>query len=211
MTEQVELAETNEIKAVLFDMGGVIVQLDALENVLGPSSLTSDEIWNGWILSDAVQQFERGQCSVEHFASSIVEELSLRGTAEEFIDRFTRFPQGLYPGAIDMVGCVPPSVITGVLSNTSGLHWDHQIDAEVVRGLFQRQYLSYELGLAKPEREIFDYAVEDLGLPARQVLFIDDNQINVDGARKAGLSAGLAKGPDQAAEVLRDFAVLAVS
>ncbi len=36
------------IKAVLFDMGGVIVQLDSLENVLGPSTLNPDEIWNGW-------------------------------------------------------------------------------------------------------------------------------------------------------------------
>lgn len=200
--------EINEIKAVLFDMGGIIVQLDALENVLGPSSLTSDEIWNGWILSDAVQQFERGQCSVEHFATSIVDELSLHGTAAEFIDRFTRFPQGLYPGAVAMVASVPPAVITGVLSNTSGLHWDHQIDAEVVRGLFQRRYLSYELGLAKPERDIFDFAVADLGIPAAEVLFIDDNQINVDGARAAGLSSGLAKGPEQAAQVLRDFAVV---
>ena len=35
-----------DIKAVLFDMGGVIVQLDSLENVLGPSTLNPDEIWN---------------------------------------------------------------------------------------------------------------------------------------------------------------------
>jgi len=203
-----ELTESVEIRAVLFDMGGVIVQLDALENVLGRSSLSSEEIWNGWILSDAVQQFERGQCSVEHFAESIVDELSLEGSAEEFIERFVRFPQGLYPGAVEMAASIPPNVITGVLSNTSALHWDNQIDAEVVRGLFQRSYLSYAVGLAKPEREIFDFAVADLALPAEQVLFIDDNQINVDGALAAGLRAGLAKGPEQATQVLRDYGVV---
>lgn len=197
----------SDIKAVLFDMGGVIVQLDSLENVLGPSTLTSDEIWNGWILSPAVQQFERGQCTVEQFATAIVSELELEGTVDEFIARFLAFPQGLYPGAVEMVGSVPDHVITGVLSNTSAIHWDNQIDAEIVRGLCQRSYLSYAMGVAKPERDIFDLAVADLGLAADQVLFIDDNQINVDGAIAAGLQGGLAKGPEQAADVLRAFGV----
>lgn len=198
----------SEINAVLFDMGGVIVKLDSLENVLGPSALTSDEIWNAWILCAAVQQFERGQCTVEHFASEILRELELEGTAEAFIERFVAFPQGLYPGAVQVVQDVPGDVITGVLSNTSALHWENQKDADTVRALCQRSYLSYELGLAKPEREIFDHAVADLGIPAAQVLFIDDNQINVEGALSAGLQAGVAKGPDQARAVLENFGVL---
>jgi FMN phosphatase YigB (HAD superfamily) len=197
-----------DIKAVLFDMGGVIVQLDSLENVLGPSALTSDKISNSWILSEAVQQFERGQCSVEHFAVEILGELELQGTAEEFIERFVGFPQGLFPGAVDVVQDVPDDVITAVLSNTSAIHWENQKDADVVRGLWDRTYLSYELGLAKPDREIFEHAIADLDLPAHQVLFIDDNQINVDGARTVGLNAGLAKGPEQARQVLRTFGVI---
>lgn len=193
------------IEAVLFDMGGVLIQLDALENVLGPSSLTSEEIWNGWILSDAVQAFERGLCSVEDFAASIVDELELVGTAEEFVERFVKFPQGLYPGAVEMVASVPDGIVTGVLSNTSALHWDHQIDAETVRGLCDRAYLSFAMGLAKPERHIFDAAVADLNIAADRVLFIDDNQINVDGAIAAGLQSALAKGPAQAAAALQAF------
>jgi len=198
----------HQIQAVLFDMGGVVVQLDSLENVLGSSKFGAEAVWNKWILSDAVQAFERGQCSVEDFAATILDELALDGTAAEFIERFRQFPQGLYPGAVEMVASVPPSITTGVLSNTSALHWDHQIDAEIVRSLCPRAYLSFELGLAKPERDIFDYALADLGVPADSVLFIDDNQINVDGAQAAGLQAGLAKGPDAATEVLRRFGVV---
>lgn len=197
-----------EIQAVLFDMGGIVVQLDSLENVLGSSKFGPDEVWEKWILSDAVQAFERGQCDVDDFAATILEELALDGSAAEFIERFRQFPQGLYPGAVEMIASVPASIMTGVLSNTSALHWEHQIDAEIVRGLCPRSYLSYELGLAKPEREIFDYAVADLGLAADTVLFIDDNQINVDGAVAAGLQGGLAKGPEQASDVLRRFGVL---
>ncbi len=197
-----------EITAVLFDMGGVLVKLDPLETVLGPSSLSSDEIWNGWILSDAVQQFERGQCPIDQFAETIIDELQLEGTAAEFIERFVAFPLGLYDGAVELVASVPTPITTGVLSNTSAIHWDNQQDAEIIRGLCERSYLSYELGLAKPEREIYDYAVADLAMDPAQVLFIDDNQINVDGAAAAGLQAGLAKGPEEAQAVLHSFGVL---
>ena len=54
----------------------------SLENVLGPSALASEEIWNGWILSEAVQKFERGQCSVEQFATMIVD-----GVRERIADK----------------------------------------------------------------------------------------------------------------------------
>lgn len=197
-----------EIKAVLFDMGGVIVQLDTLERVLGPTSLTPDEIWNAWILSDAVQRFEQGRCDVDEFATAMVAEMRLEGTEAEFIERFVAFPQGLYPRAVELVALVPDGIVTGILSNTNALHWDNQIDAETIQSLCDRAYLSYAIGMAKPHRDIYDYAVADLGLAGEQVLFIDDNQINVDGARAAGLQAGLAKGPEQAAQVLRDFGVV---
>lgn len=200
--------ETSTIQAVLFDMGGVVIQLQPLESVLGASGLSRDEIWKVWILSDAVQAFETGKCSVEGFATAVVKEFSLPGTPSEFIERFKRFPQGLFPGAVEMVAAVPDNVVKGVLSNTNALHWDNQTDHEIVRGLFDREYLSYAMGLAKPEREIFDHAVADLGIDASQVLFIDDNPINVDGAKAAGLQAGLAKGPVEATQVLETFGVI---
>lgn len=203
------MLRVQKIEAVLFDMGGVLVQLDSLENVLGPSGLTPDEIWDAWILSAAVQQFERGQCSVEHFADTILAEMRLEGTAAEFIERFVAFPRGLYPGAEELVASVPAGVTTAVLSNTSALHWENQESADIIQRMCHRSYLSYELGLAKPEREIFDHAVADLALAPEQILFIDDNMINVDGAATTGMQAGLAKGPEEAADVLRRFGVTA--
>lgn len=199
---------TNEVRAVLFDLGGVIVQLDSIHSVLGPSPLDADQLAERWILCEAVQQFERGQCGLDDFAAAVVAELSLQTTTEEFIERFRRFPQGMFPGAAELVASVPDGVMTGALSNTNALHWQRQLDAEVVQGLFDKLYLSFQLGMAKPASDIFDHAVADLGLRAEQVLFIDDNQINVDGARSAGLRADRAYGPEQTADVLRAHAIL---
>ena len=54
---------------------------------------------------------------------------------------------------------------------------------------FDPCFYSCEIGLAKPDPAYFRFALDRLGLPAAEVLFIDDLPVNVDGARKAGLVA----------------------
>lgn len=196
------------ITAVLFDMGGVLVRLGSFETMLGPTSLAPDEISEAWILSDAVQEFEQGRCDVEFFAGRIIDEMSLQGTPDQFIERFMQLPKGLFPGAAELVETVAKVVTTGILSNTNALHWGRQKDSGVIPQLCNRLFLSYELGMAKPHRPIYDYAINDLAMPANQILFLDDNQVNVDGARVTGMRAELARGPEEAAEVLRSYNVI---
>ena len=54
----------------------------------------------------------------------------------------------------------------------------------------------------KPDRDIFEHVLEDLGLAGHEVLFLDDNQMNVDGARDAGLDAEVVKGVEAARTLL---------
>lgn len=187
---------------VLFDMGGVLVELAPLESVFGLDGAAAEEFWPRWLSSDAVRRFESGKGDIERFGRELVADLDLALTPEETIERFRRFPQGLFPGAVDLVASVADDIETGVLSNTNELHWQHQIDAPTVQGLCDRAFLSYQLGLVKPDAAIFEAVVDQLGCAAQSILFVDDNQINVDGARSAGLMAELAKGPSEAAEVL---------
>lgn len=187
---------------MLFDMGGVLVELGPLDELLGTVGQQQAEFWPRWLASPAVRALETGRCDVARFAEDLVDELELSISTAEVIERFTSFPRGLYPGAVEMVNSVAPGVMTGLLSNTNRLHWEHQRDGEIIRDLFAHAYVSYEIGLLKPDREIFDHVVADLGVGADRVLFLDDNQINVDGARAAGLRAEVAGGPAQATEIL---------
>lgn len=193
-----------DIRAVLFDMGGVLVELGPLAELLG-DAMDGEEFWPRWLASPSVRGLESGRCSVDEFAQGLVDELQLRIGPDEVIERFTRFPRGLYPGAVDVVASVPDDVVTGVLSNTNPLHWDDQADAEAIRGLCQHAFLSYLLGAVKPDREIFDLVANELGIEPGHILFLDDNQINVDGARAAGWSAEVAKGPAEAAAALERY------
>ncbi|MEL6981992.1 MAG: HAD family phosphatase [Actinomycetota bacterium] len=197
-----------EIEAVLFDMGGVLVELGPLDELLG-DAMDGEEFWPRWLASPSVRGLESGRCSVDDFARGLVEELELRITPDEVIERFAGFPRGLYPGAVEVVASVPSGIATGVLSNTNPLHWDHQNDGAIIRDLCQHAFLSYLLGAVKPDREIYDLVAAELTIEPDRILFLDDNQINVDGARAAGWQAEVAKGPAEAAAVLAANGIVA--
>lgn len=195
------------VRAVLFDMGGVLVELGSLDELLGLSADSGKEFWESWLTSDAVRKYERGLTDTATFAEHLVEEFQLTLSADEFVERFRQFPRGLFPGAVELVAGLPSGLITGILSNTNELHWENQISADVIKRLCQRSYLSYELHMVKPDLDLFEHIIADLGLPADQILFIDDNQINVDGARTAGLYAEVAQGVGEAGKALSKYGV----
>jgi putative hydrolase of the HAD superfamily len=189
-------------------MGGVLVELGPLEEFLG-APLPAEEFWPAWLSSPTVRRFERGDCSPAEFGAGLARELDLTLTADQVVERFRGFPRGLFPGAAELVTSVVEPVRTGVLSNTNPLHWEHQIDAPILQQLFDHRFLSYELGLVKPDPAIFEKVVEELGVAPRDVVFVDDNQLNVDGARSVGLDAHLARGVDEARRILQEQELVA--
>ncbi len=185
-------------------MGGVLVELGPLTEILGPNpTLDDDTFWAKWLASPSVRDFEMGRCSPEEFGDRLVAELELDGAGGELLARFAAWPKGLMPGAAELVASLGShEVEVAVLSNTNALHWETQPDASDVQALFDRRYLSYELGLAKPDAAIFQHVVYDLGFEPSTILFLDDNQINVDGARAVGMQSELTKGVDAARSAL---------
>lgn len=194
-------------RLVVFDMGGVLVELGPLNELL-ELPVSAETFWPRWLASDTVRNFERGACSVEDFGAGLVEEFSLDIDPAALIDNFSRFPRGLYPGAAALVAAAGARAETAILSNTNALHWDHQPDGAVIRAMADRQYLSYRLGLLKPDPAIFRHVIDDSGLAADDILFLDDNQINVDGARAVGLRAERTFGVDEAKAALVTYGVL---
>ena len=69
-------------------------------------------------------------------------------------------------------------------------------------------FLSHELDLIKPDREIFDHVLKVTGSAADRLLFLDDNEMNVVAARDAGLIAAEVRGVHEARSALVQFGVL---
>jgi HAD superfamily hydrolase (TIGR01509 family) len=195
------------IAAVIFDMGGVLVELGPISDILGDGGRPAEELWSDWLASEAVREFEMGRCTATEFGAALAAELGGALDGAEIIRRFQAWPRGLFPGAADMVMSISSDLDVGLLSNTNELHWTTQQDNSAIQSLFPRAYLSYDLGLAKPDAEIFEYLVADLDLAPSEVLFVDDNAINVAGARAVGITAEVVIGVSAAQAALARHSV----
>ncbi len=198
----------NKIRCVVFDVGGVLVELTGAQELLkltGEKYRSEAALGEAWIRSPVVRSYESGRCSRRAFARKIVDELELPIAADQFIERFSSWANGLFPGAKQLLEQVKRNYPIACLSNTNELHWPHQRDADYLNNIFDNMFLSYQMGMVKPDQEIYLSMIDLLGFPPGQILFIDDNQVNIDAAYNVGLQACRAKGIDQLQSVLLDY------
>ena len=211
MSQPSESATATEVQAVLFDVGGVLVELGGLEVFRGwsDSTLSDDEIWKLWLGSPAVRAFELGQIEAAAFARDLVEELNLPVGHDHFLDAFTAWPKGLLPGVEDLLGRLRSGLKRATLSNTNALHWPRTMEEMGLGPLFDWHFPSHETGRIKPDAEAFHQVAEALGLAPAEIFFLDDTRINVAAARAAGFQAEQALGVEAAERVLSARGLLA--
>lgn len=195
------------VNTLLFDLGGVLIELGSLEPLVSTSSQRPDEIRQNWLHSPSVRLFESGQCSDEEFAHSMISELSLDIGVVEFLETFNAWPVGVYDGAEQMLNKLSGSFGIACLSNTNAAHYDSFLSRQAILLQFERLFLSHKTGLLKPDTAAFEHVSEELGLEPSEILFFDDNPDNVQAASRAGMQAALANTPDGVINQLREFGV----
>jgi putative hydrolase of the HAD superfamily len=197
------------VDLVLFDLGGVLIELSGVHAMLELTGIESEEeLWRRWLTCRWVRRFESGGCSETEFAAGVVADWRLELTPAAFLQAFRDWPARPLPGAAELVAQTRASVATGCFSNTNALHWHDHIATWPLAGLFDHQFLSFELGLLKPDTEAFAQVAGMLGVPAGRVLFLDDNAVNVAGAAAAGFQATRVVGVGEARQRLAEADVL---
>lgn len=199
-----------DFEVVLFDLGGVLVDVQGAPVMIGAAGEAVDEeLWRRWLTSPAVRDFETGRTTPEEFGAAMVAEFDLEVGPDEFLEAFRDWPRGFYPGTEALLAHLSEGYRLGCLSNSNPLHWTRFQRELRLSEVFDHRFASHLIGSLKPDREVFDHVVAELACPPGRVLFLDDNQMCVDGAREAGLSAHRARGLDGAAEVLTRLGILA--
>jgi putative hydrolase of the HAD superfamily len=197
------------VDVVLFDLGGVLFDFGGVGRMKELSGIEDDdEIWRRWLECRWVRDFERGGCSAEDFAAGVVADWELPITADGFLVAFRSWLGGPLEGAEALVHETREHVKVGCLSNTNSLHWADHGDRWDLMAAFDYRFVSFEVGHVKPDRAIFEHATRVLDTAPERVLFLDDNTINVDGARAAGLRAERTVGVDAARRCLVDNGLL---
>jgi len=197
----------NRPAAVVFDIGGVLVELGGAKQMAAwiGGGITREELFRRWLASPAVRRYESGRSTPQQFARDAVAEMDLPVEPEAFLDHFRGWPSRPAPGAIEMLRGLRGRVTVACLSNTSPIHW-RRIEGELgFEGLFDAQYLSFEMGLMKPDLAIFERVVRDLAVPAPSIRFFDDSETNVAAARSLGIDARIARSIDEVRAALPRF------
>jgi glucose-1-phosphatase len=198
------------VRVVLFDVGGVLVQLSGVATVLGwvAGRWTPADLWRRWLHSPAVRAFETGRCDAETFAADLVAELELGVPPALFLESFAGWPTGLYPGVHELIARIPSDVTRALLSNSNALHWPRVEEEFGLRALFEHRFVSHLTGRIKPDRDAFEHVISSLGCDAASVFFLDDNLMNVEAARAAGMQGAMVRGVDEAEQALRLASVI---
>lgn len=102
--------QRNEIRVVLFDVGGVLVELSGLAMLLSwlGHRVTAEQVRTLWLTSSTVRSFETGKMQPEAFAEQMITELSLQVGSGEFLTELYTRGQRILPGAAELVRRVPP-------------------------------------------------------------------------------------------------------
>ena len=103
----------------------------------------------------------------------------------------------------ELIARIPSNVTRALLSNSNALHWPRVEDEFGLGALFEHRFVSHLTGRIKPDRDAFEHVISSLGCDAASVFFLDDNLMNVEAARDAGMQGAVVRGVDEAEQALR--------
>lgn len=193
------MGTTREFGTILLDLGGVLIDVDyhaAAREFEKLGFADFDELYSKAKQDNLFDGFETGALSPEEFRDRI-RKLSGSPLTDAQIDHCWNAMLGsIPPERIDLVERLKERYQLLLLSNTNAIHVP-AFEAIVAKengitdfkGLFDGAYYSCELGMRKPDPQIFKFVLDMNHADPERTLFIDDSIQHVEGARKAGLHA----------------------
>lgn len=192
--------------AIIFDLGGVILNIDYHRTIRAFKALGMSDFDHHFTQLKQEHLFdlhETGHISDADFRHGLRPHLLPDVTDADIDAAWNAMLLDLPAQRLNLLMKLKNQHRTFLLSNTNAIHineFHRQLRA--VHGLmdlndhFERVYLSYQMGLRKPDPAIFLRVCDENGLSPETTLFIDDSPQHVEGAKKAGLMAVHLKGVD---------------
>jgi FMN phosphatase YigB (HAD superfamily) len=178
-----------KISAVCFDLGKVLIDFNwtqVLARLAQKSPLAPDEIWQRISGDNEVLGYERGAITTAKFFAHLKKRIDYKGPARELRDAFTDIFTPLTEN-IALAALLAPHYPLAIISNTNDAHITHAESAYSFFTLFTARIYSHQVGVMKPNREIYEHARTALGSPDPvEMLFIDDLEPNIVGAVQLG-------------------------
>lgn len=188
------------IKNLIFDFGGVLVNLDKDICVAEFKKINAEEVAHYvdfCIQEDLFHELEIGAISVPQFCEEVRKKAPrCTGTDEQIVRAWASLLTEVPVHRLAALLELKEKYRIFLLSNTNEIHWELaedvffcQVEGLGVEDYFEKSYLSYELGMIKPSKEIFELVLKENGLNPEETVFIDDSPKNCAAAESVGIKA----------------------
>ena len=186
----------NNIKNIIFDFGGVIINIDhrrVEDEFIKLGVENFDKLFNEATQSDLFRNLEKGIISPPEFRQAI-REMSGIVVSDEIIDNTWNLIIGDYPvERIELLKQIKKHYRIFLLSNTNKIHYDFYISkfkkefGFEFSSLFDRVYMSFQIGMRKPDFESYLYVLNQNNLRPVETLFVDDAIQNIFAAEELNI------------------------
>lgn len=184
-------------KNVIFDLGGVILNIDynlSVEAFKGLGLSNFSEYFSQATQKYLFDEYEKGLISSDEFRKAIRDELPSGVTFDQIDAAWNTLLLDLPAERIKVLNEVKKTHRTFLLSNTNEIHilefnryLNRVFGMNDLSHLFEKMYLSYKIGMRKPDKEIFEYVLSENNLRPDETLFIDDSIQHITSAQKLGI------------------------
>lgn len=189
--------ELHNYKNIIFDFGGVIININYQLTTKAFQKLgleNFDELFSKAKQSNLFDLYEKGSISSAEFRKRLNSFLNLKLSDTEIDAAWNAMLLDLPQDRLDLLKKLKQTHRTFLLSNTNEIHihtiWKTLKTEKGIDGMgdfFENVYLSYEMGMRKPDAEIFEKVLKENNLDPSETLFIDDSPQHIEGAKKLGI------------------------
>ena len=199
------------MKALLYDMGGVLVRTDHEAVFRHWSSAAGEPIANlrrRWQASDAYRAFEVGSIDFEEFAASLSRQLQITLSLEDWRTGWNQLLAGTFDDVLAEARRIGGAIPQCIFTNTNPVHeacWRRLYGHRLTD--FRHIYVSSTIGLRKPNQDAYRHVAADMGFPCEEITFLDDNADNITGAQAVGMQTVHVTHPEVAKRFLTSVQV----
>lgn len=189
------------IKTIIFDLGGVIINLDILKtieefNKISQSSF--EDVYTQANQTELFNLFDKGSITPEEFFEELRKEIKFEGHEDEMIFAWNAMLLNVPEKRLDVLVNAKQKYNTYLLSNTNeahiavfekNLYREHGV--KNFEDYFDKVYYSCRMNMRKPDAEIFEFVLNENKLIPSETVFIDDSIQHVKGAGACGINSYL--------------------
>ncbi len=178
----------NKINTVIFDIGGVLLNIDhdAFPRLLGIERSQVNHV-DKQAIERIAKEYEIGRIGTEEFFGMMDDIFKGKYTREKLEKAWNGIVVEENSEIIPIVDAIQARYQTAILSNTNPAHFQESCDTAAIVKNFSELYLSFQIGVAKPNPAVYQYVIRDLSADPSSLLFVDDLAENVAAAMKCGM------------------------